>query len=109
MLINILNRSYLCSKLTDNQFHQVVNTMLRSNKEKLQERLEAAHSKNKELAKKLGDKEKELKETLASLSRWDLWWAWVSAKASPALLRLLGRLGRKPPRPLGDRGWGGGR
>ena len=49
--------------------------MLRNDKVKLQECLETAHSKTKELAKKIADKQKELRETLSSLSRWDLWWS----------------------------------
>ena len=83
-------------------------TSLRNDLTDLQARLDTLAAKNKDLTHKLTDREKELTKTSAELSRWNLWWAWVSAQASTSLLKLSGRSGRKPPRSLGDRGLGGG-
>lgn len=76
--------------------------------EKVKEALHNEKVKNKELNDQLVEATTKFEQTLRSLRRWDLWWAWVAAKASPQLLAHLGRLGRSPPKSSGDRCWGGG-
>jgi len=75
---------------------------------KLNLALKHAEARNKELAHELAQATSNFQKASKGLRRWDLWWAWVAAKASPALLAHLGRLGRSPPKRSSDSGWGGG-
>jgi hypothetical protein len=81
---------------------------LATDNEKRHQALKQAKARQKELTDELAEATSKFLQASKGLRRWDLWWAWVAAKASPALLAHLGRLGRSPPKSSGDRGWGGG-
>ena len=76
--------------------------------ERLSHKLEVALARNKELTAKLSELEGQNTRLQKLLNQWELWWAWLSAKAPRNLLAKVKRLGRTPPRRLRDGGWGGG-
>jgi septal ring factor EnvC (AmiA/AmiB activator) len=106
--VRLKNQKLRESKLRESKGLLNRNGLLEEQRDQLKEALKSERAKNKQLTDQLADSTKELNKARAQARRWDLWWAWVSAKAKPALLAHLGRLGHSPPKSLGDRGWGGG-
>ena len=52
--------------------------------------------------------EQAAQQKATALHKWELWWGWVRVKAKAGLVQHVLRLGRRPPPPSRDRGWGGG-